>query len=274
MPDLFTYLEYREYLKDAYEERRKLQPYFSYRFIGNKVGMDSSYLTRLFQKKLHLGDDLVERMAGAFGLAGDSLEYFRNLVSFNKAKNEVQARVFHEQLMRLRGVGYSVVREDQEEYFSNWIHVALRSLLDYQPFDGDYEALGAEISPPVSGDEAKHAVFLLERLALVRRTDRGYEVLDNHLHSGENWRAEAIKTFQKTTMELASRSLDADPPSRRDISTMTMNIDAETLEDLRIMVREFQENVAKLVENATRSDRVYHLNIQLFPMSTIPGDGP
>jgi uncharacterized protein (TIGR02147 family) len=109
---------------------------------------------------------------------------------------------------------------------------------------------------------------------LVRRTDRGYEVLDNHLHSGENWRAQAIKTFQKTTMELASRSLDADPPSRRDISTMTMNIDAETLEDLRIMVREFQENVAKLVENATRSDRVYHLNIQLFPMSTIPGDGP
>jgi len=63
MPDLFTYLEYRDYLKDAYEERRKLQPYFSYRFIGNKVGMDSSYLTRLFQKKLHLGDDLVERMA-------------------------------------------------------------------------------------------------------------------------------------------------------------------------------------------------------------------
>jgi uncharacterized protein (TIGR02147 family) len=274
MPDLFTYLEYREYLKDAYEERRKLQPYFSYRFIGNKVGMDSSYLTRLFQKKLHLGDDLVDRMAGAFGLAEISLEYFRNLVSFNKTKNEVQARVFHEQLMRLRGVGYQVVREDQEEYFSNWIHVALRSLLDYLPFDGDYQALGARLFPAASADEAKRAVFLLERLGMARRTDHGYEILDNHLHSGDNWSAQAIKTFQKTTMELASRSLDAVPPAQRDISTMTMDIDAETMDDLKIMVREFQENVAKLVENAKHSDRVYHLNIQLFPLSRIPGDAP
>lgn len=270
MPDLFTYLEYRDYLKDAYEERRKSQPYFSYRFIGNRVGMDSSYLTRVLQKKIHLGDDLVERMAGAFGLTGDSLEYFLNLVAFNKARNEGQARVFHEQLMRLRGVGYRIVREDQEEYFANWVHVALRSLLDYAPFDGDYEALGARLFPAISGEEVKRAVFLLERLGMARRTATGYEILDAHLHSGENWTAGAIKEFQKTTMELASRSLDTVPPAHRDISTMTMNIDAQTLEDLKVMVREFQENVAKLVGAAPGSDRVYQMNLQLFPLSGLP----
>lgn len=272
MPDLFAYLEYRDYLKDAYEARRKQQPFFSYRFIGNKVGMDSSYLTRLFQKKLHLGDDLVDRMASAFGLTGEALEYFQNLVAFNKARNEVQARVFHDRLAKLRGVGYQVVREDQSEYFSNWIHVALRSLLDYRPFDGDYDALGAELSPPVSGEDAKRAVFLLERLGMARRTEGGYEILDQHLHSGDNWNTEAIKTFQKTTMELASRSLDTVPASDRDVSTMTMNIDASTLGALKVLVREFQENVAKLVENAPASDRVYHMNIQLFPLTRRTGD--
>lgn len=272
MPDLFTYLEYRDFLKDAYEERRKSQPYFSYRFIGNKVGMDSSYLTRLFQKKLHLGDDLIDRMAYAFGLHNEALEYFRSLVSFNKSKNDAQARIFHDQLMRLRGVVYHVVREDQEEYFSNWIHAAFRSLLDYHAFDGDFEALGASLSPPVTGEMAKQSVYLLERLGMARRTDSGYEILDNHLHSGDNWRNDAIKTFQKSTMELAARSLDEISPTLRDISTMTMNIDAETLGDLKIMVREFQENVAKLVESATSSDRVYQLNIQLFPLSRIVED--
>jgi len=274
MPELFAYLEYRDFLKDAYDERRKMQPYFSYRFIGNKVGMDSSYLTRLFQKKLHLGDDLVDRMGAAFGLTGDSLEYFRNLVLFNKAKSEAQARLFHDQLMRLRGVGYSVVREDQVEYFAKWIHVALRSLLDYQPFDGNYEALGASFSPAASAEDAKNALFLLERLGMVRRTERGYDVLDNHLHSGENWKAGAIKTFQKTTMELASRCLDSVPAARRDISTMTMDLDAETLADLKIVIKDFQENVAKLVGSATKSDRVYHLNIQLFPLTCLPEDAP
>lgn len=272
MPDLFTYLEYRDFLKDAYEERRKLLPYFSYRFIGNKVGMDSSYLTRLFQKKLHLGDDLVERMAHAFGLVNDSLEYFRLLVSFNKAKNEVQARAFHEQLMRIRGVAYQVVGEDRLEYFSHWVHAAMRSLLDYHPFDGDFEALGAALFPPVDGETAKKSIFLLERLGMAKRNERGYEILDNHLHSGEQWKADAIKRFQKETIDLATQSLDRVPSAQRDISTMTMNIDAETLSDLKILVREFQENVARLVENSPRSDRVYHLNIQLFPLSRLPED--
>lgn len=272
MPDIFSFLEYRDYLKTAYEERRKTQRSFSYRFIGNKVGMDSSYLTRLLQKKIHLGDDLVERMAAVFGLADERAEYFRNLVAFNKAKNEAQARVFHEQLQRLRGVGYSIVRDDQHEYFSNWIHAALRSMLDYLPFDGDYEALGAQLSPPASGSDTMRAVFLLERLGMIRRVDRGYEVLDTHLHSGDDWKAEAIKTFQKSTMELAMRSLDEVHPSLRDISTMTMNIDERTLTKLKTMVRQFQESVARLVESAPRSDRVYQVNIQIFPLTATPGD--
>jgi len=267
MPDLLSYLEYRDFLRDAYEERRETTKFFSYRFIGNRVGMDSSYLTRLFQKKIHLGDDLVDRMGAVFGLDGRSLEYFRTLVAFNKARKDQQARVFHEELMRLRGVEYSLVRDDQIVYFSDWVHVALRSLLDCRPFDGDFEALGAALIPPVSGDRAKGAAFLLERLGMIRRTDRGYEVLDVHLHSGENWTADAIKNFQKATIELASRSLDEIPPSCRHVSTMTMSIDAQTLDDLKVMIREFQENVAKLVESGPRSDRVYHMNLQLFPLS-------
>lgn len=272
MPDLFNYLEYRDFLRDAYEERRRSQPYFSYRFIGNRVGMDSSYLTRLFQKKLHLGDELVERMAGTFGIKGDSLDYFRILVSFNKTRVEAQARVFHEQLMRLRGVKYRVVRREQEEYFANWIHVALRSMLDYHPFDGDFEALGAALDPAVPGEQVKESLFLLERLGLARRTETGYEILDDHLHSGENWDAAAILSFQKSTLELAARSLDTVPPARRDISTMTMNIDAQTLEDVKVMMREFQENVANLVERSTTSDRVYQMNFQIFPLTRISED--
>jgi len=62
------------------------------------------------------------------------------------------------------------------------------------------------------------------------------------------------------------------PASDRDVSTMTMNIDAPTLGALKTLVREFQENVAKLVENAPGSDRVYHMNIQLFPLTRRTGD--
>jgi len=119
-----------------------------------------------------------------------------------------------------------VVREDQEEYFSNWITSPwLPARLP--TFDGDYEALGAEFRLRSRG-RSQHAVFLLERLAWWPHRS-GLRGLDNHLHSGENWRS-GDQELPEGTMELASRSWMPILPRARHLDD-DMNIDAETLED-------------------------------------------
>ena len=54
MRPVFEYLDYRDLLKDAYEERKSQLPLFSYRMMAEHLGMDSSYLFRILQKDLHL----------------------------------------------------------------------------------------------------------------------------------------------------------------------------------------------------------------------------
>ena len=51
---------------------------------------------------------------------------------------------------------------------------------------------------------------------------------------------------------------------------MTMNVNVEQVSDLRILVKEFYENVARLVDDGSPSDRIYQLNLQLFPLSALP----
>lgn len=273
LPGIEGYDDYRDYLRDAYEERRRVATYFSYRYIGNRVGMDSSYVTRLFQKKVHLVEDQIPRFGRLLGLDERELEFFSCLVAFNKARTETEAQVLHERLSRLRGVGYVELSRDRREFFASWHAVAFRNLLDMRPFDGDFATLGASLHPPVDAGTARHDLDLLQRLGLVVRDESGrWTIPDVHLHSGFDHGDPAIRAFQDDTMELARRSLREDPPDTREIGTMTMNIGGEQLPALKGLVREFMENVARLVDDGSPSDRVYQLNVQLFPMSRLPED--
>ena len=46
--------DYRDLLKSYYEQRKKEMPLYSYRMMGEKLGLDASYLYRVLQKKHHL----------------------------------------------------------------------------------------------------------------------------------------------------------------------------------------------------------------------------
>jgi uncharacterized protein (TIGR02147 family) len=269
VPDLYQYFDYREFFRDYYEARRIHDKYFSYRYIGQRVGMDSSYLIRVLQGKKHISSGVAEKFCELAGFDAKQCAYFENLVAFNKAKTDAQARIFYEKLLASRGIVYKRLKKDQTEYFSRWYVVALRNLLDYTTFDGDYTKLGKLLSPPISAEEAKQAIFLLERLGLIEHQQSGYKVLDNHIHSGEKWASDSIALFQESTLQLALRALKELPKNARDISTMTMNISAENLLQIRELIQTLHEDIAKLVEATPSSDRVYQFNVQLFPLTQL-----
>jgi len=271
MPELFDYLEYREYLRDVYTEKHTRDTWFSYRYIGNRIGMDSSYFIRVVQGKKHLSDEHILRISKLLKHNSEEKRYFENLVYFNKARTTNQAERFLEELYRIRRVRYNPLQKDRQEYFSRWYYVALRNVLDFFPFQGDYKELAKQLDPPISEIQARKGVKLLERLGLIeQQQDNTWIVLDDHLHSGDSWEGQIIRQFQEQTLKLAQKSLKEHPRDYRDISTMTMNISAGNLRDIRDLIRDFQASVARLVEDTPESDRVYQFNMQLFPLTRIP----
>ncbi len=76
MRSVFDYLDYRDLLKDAYEEHKAALPLFSYRMMGDRLGLDGSYVFRILQKNLHLPARCQMRTAEYLGLTGRAADYF------------------------------------------------------------------------------------------------------------------------------------------------------------------------------------------------------
>jgi uncharacterized protein (TIGR02147 family) len=73
-------------------------------------------------------------------------------------------------------------------------------------------------------------------------------------------------------MRLAIDALDRHPRETRDISTLTATLSAESVEKAKAAVRSLRQYLLGLAEQDEAVDRVYQLNVQLFPMTRITAE--
>lgn len=275
MKSVFEYLDYRVYLKDFYEDRKCHQYFFTYRFFGGKVGVDPSYLAKVLLKCRHIADESIGRIAAFCGLKNKEAEYFEAMVYFIKAKSHKQSKLNFEKMYAIRNVSARQLLADQYEYYRKWYYSAVRSVLEYHEFAGDYKALAAILNPAISIKEAKEAIALLTKLDLVRRNAGGrYHLTGASVTSGGKWQSLAIEAFQEETIRLSQEALQRHPKSDRDISTVTMNVNARDYADMRERIKEFRIALINQINSSTDPDRTYQLNITLFPLTRIGGAKP
>ncbi len=272
MKPIFDYLDYRAYLKDFYEDKKSRQSFFSYRLFGKKVGVDASYLAKVLMNSRHIAEDSIAPIAAFCGLKEREAEYFESMVRFAKAKSNHEGKVYFEKLLSLKSTSAQRLLADQYEYYRKWHHSAVRSVLEYHEFRGDCKALAAALSPPISPKEAKESISLLTNLGLIKMDEEGrHRITENAITTGSQWKSLAIEAFQEETIRLSAQSLKEHPKEHRDVSTVTMNINAADYAELRERIREFRASLINYVSKAANPDRTYQLNLQLFPLSRIGG---
>ena len=57
MPNIFEYFDYHKYLLDFYNERKKTEGFFSYRFMGQRLGIHAGYLVKVLQGKKNIATE-------------------------------------------------------------------------------------------------------------------------------------------------------------------------------------------------------------------------
>jgi uncharacterized protein (TIGR02147 family) len=271
MANIFEYLEYREFLRDSYEHNKKEKPFFSYRYISGRVGINCGYVIKVFQGKVHLGLKNIPAFADLLGLNGKEREYFTELVYFGRAKNPRDIEMRFERLQALKGLQFRTVADDQVEFYRRWYHMAVRSLLSIYEFDGkSYRRLGSMLSPSITAAQARESVGLLLRLGLVRIDGNGaYRVTDRFISTGQRWSVGAIRDYQKANIELAAQALERHAKELRDISTVTMAFALKDLPALRERVAQMRQELLRMSDISNGEDSVMQLNIQVFPVALL-----
>jgi uncharacterized protein (TIGR02147 family) len=267
MRSIFEYTDYRAFLKDLYQEKKRDNPSYSFRCFSNRAGFKSkSFIQHVIDGRRNLSDDSIEKLNRVLKLTGKQLSYFSALVSFNQAKTR-ELRMYHwSQLCAFNPRNpLRLLMKDQYEYFTKWYHKTVRELVCSVDFGDEYEYLGKLLTPPISAREARKSVQLLLKLGLIRKMDRGYVQTDAFLTTGDEVQSLAVQNFHHENLGLARRAIDSIPRDDRDISTLVVALSDNTFRQIKNEIRAFRKRLLGIVNSEESHDGVYHINFHLFP---------
>lgn len=271
MKRLFEYFDYQEFLRDYYEDKKRNNPYMSYRYLGQHLKLDPGFLLKVLQGKLHLADRSISSVCSFLKFNESQTRYFEMLVKYNKAKTTSDIKLYFEKLTTLRETRARPVEESQYEFYQKWYHSAIHALLSIYKFKGNYKELASLMTPSITAMQARDSIKLLKKIGLIKQGKDGvYQPTDAFVTTGERWRSVAIRDFQKETIRLSEHSLDLHEKDRRDISTVTVALSAKDLTEVRERIRLFRKSVLSL-DNENEPDTVYQVNIQVIPVTETLG---
>jgi uncharacterized protein (TIGR02147 family) len=233
--------------------------------------MDSSFVIKVLQGNLHISQKKIEKFISLLELNRREGEYFENLVYFGKAKTEKERKLYFEKLLEQNVSPQKRLTKSQYKFFQKWYNSAIWSLLNYYTFSGDFKGLACKLTPQITVKEAKESIKLLETLKLIAVDKTGlYKVTNQNITTGQEWDSIAIRKFQEEMIHKAFEALERFPKTERNISTVTMNLPEEMLPIVEEMTNKYRKSLIQLAnscENEKSTNRVFQLNIQLFPLS-------
>ncbi|MBK8804575.1 MAG: TIGR02147 family protein [Fibrobacteres bacterium] len=269
MPDVFTYNDYRAFLRDWYEWKKGVNPRFSYRLLADKVGFKSAgFFTQLLQGKTTMSLDLSHRFAECFGLDRRETEFFVAMVQANQAKSLVEEKRQLDRMMELRPQPLQRLARDRSEFLATWFHTVVWQLLEVLDVREDCTQLAASLVPAIDPAEAIESLLLLERLGMARRQSDGrWRQLDPILSVHREIPQAVTRKFYLSLNKLAAQSHDRFDRDERLLSWVTLSISDDKREEMVEEVRAFRRHLVELARGDGKPQDVHQLLIQLFPLS-------
>ena len=273
MKSIFEYRNYREYIRDFYESRKRCSA-FTWREFAKLAGFSSSgFLKLVCDGKTRLSKVAVEKVIPALGLFGAQAEYFRLMVAFcDSARPEVRNSSFEKMMKIAQENCVEFLEAKSFAYFSSWANPALRELAPIMKGATPLE-MGHTLVPAISAAETRESLELQESLGLLKKDECGnYVQTSGGVSSSREVVSATVVNMQKQYAHLAAESLERYTREYRHISGMTMGLDREAYERLAAELDAFRKKVAEIVSNVKSYDRVYRMNLQLFPLSKQVGE--
>ena len=271
MKNIFSYTNYREFLKDFYQDNKSDNPRFSHRHIAAKMGFDSGYFTKIIQGKRNISKKMISKFAVFLNLKVKESRFFEALVFYNQAKSLSDKRQYLERLLSFGKIDASVLDKHQYELFDKWYYLAIREILAFYPFDGNYKELASRTEPPIRPKDAKKAISVLEKAGLVRKNAAGiFERVEPVWTTGTDVRSIALVNLHRSMADLGKEAFDRFERDKRSMSTLTLSISEQEYKAIEKEIEAVRQKILTMARSCEKPDRVYQCNFNVFPLSRLP----
>ncbi len=264
------YQNYRICMLDYFNENKQ-RGRITWRSFSKLAGFSSSgYLMQVCREKANLSDAGAVQVAKAMGLNDAESAYFCELVRLDQSKRAPEKKKFLDNLKKLaKNCPVRILKDDALDYFANWQNVVMREIAPHTVPNTKASNIGRQFLPEISAAEVSRALkFLTATGLLVKKEDGSYVQTDKVLTSGnKDVSSVALRNFHKQMNQLAVNALDNVPIAERNASEMVIGITKEHYSQIVKKIAKFQQEILDLITSTDEVDRVYCLQMNLFPLS-------
>ncbi|MEM6928850.1 MAG: TIGR02147 family protein [Myxococcota bacterium] len=270
LPDIYTYLDFRSFLQDWFDAKKRQNPRFSHRMFARLAGQRSpSLLHHVIRGERNLTALTTQAFAQAMKLGVAQARFFGHLVKLGQASTDEARNAAWEQIAATRrfrearqveGAGF--------EYLSCWYYPAIRELAHRADFVPDPDWIAARLRPAISRTQATRALAALETMRLLVPDGDTLRPADASVVTPHEVAGLAVHNYHHEMLERAREAIAAFDPDERHLGGLTLAVPQPLVPRLKEEVQSFLERLLNLCDDASEpSDRVYQVNVQLFPLS-------
>ena len=268
-PDVLQYTNYRVYLRDYYEYKKKTVPAFSLRFFAEKAGLSShAHLKLTIDGKRNITKNTVVKLIHGLGLESQRAAYFESLVFFNQAQTDADKQVYYAQLLKASPRS-KLHKMDKAQFriFREWHHSAILEMValkDFRPIpDWISKRLGGLVTPA----QVTESLKLLVEVGLLVKTANGYRQRDPLITTDDEVQDLMVKMYHLQMLKLSANMLSALPGEQRDVSALTFSIKREDFPNLKKHLQLMRKELLDFSAKAGEAEEVVQVNIQLYPLT-------
>ncbi|HHX14997.1 MAG TPA: TIGR02147 family protein [Fibrobacter sp.] len=268
-PDILQYTNYRIYLRDYYDYKKKTSSAFSLRFFAEKAGLSShAHLKLAIDGKRNITKNTVVKLVLGIGLDTRRASYFESLVFFNQAKKDKERQIYYAQLLaasprsKLR-----TLEKTQFRIFREWYHSAILEMTSIKSFKPAPEWISKHIMGDLSAAQAAESLKLLLDLELIVKTANGFRAKNPLLTTDDEVQDILVKLYHNQMLKLSANALSELSGDQRDFSAVTFAIKRTDFPALKKHLQLMRKELLDFSASSGEAEDIVQVNIQLFPLT-------
>ena len=268
MKPITEYKDYRKYMQDFYDERKRTGA-FSWREFSKLAGFTSpTYLKLVCEGKSGLSKVKMLQVSKAMGLTGYEEKYFSLLVLLAKATKDADKKAALLEMERIaREHKARVVDSDTFQYYESWKYPVIRELAPMMP-GAQPRKLAEECKEYVSAEEVRDILAFLVKAGFLKKDgEKVYTQTEKAVIGSPEALPIAIRAMHKEMGNMAVRAVDRYSASERYFTGMTIGVNEANYARIVNEIDICSKKIAAIANESDNQDQVYGLNFQLFPFT-------
>jgi uncharacterized protein (TIGR02147 family) len=265
MKSVYSFDDYRDFLKHHYFESKKNKSAFSYKEFSKAAKIQSpNYFKLVMDGDRNLTINNIHQFANAMALSAGERIYFEALVLFNQSDNLEQKRYYKSKLFNIRkDKPKRHLKMAGSQVISRWYTLAILFRLAKKTPSAPLEnEIASWLKISCEEVRAAIAIFLLEEMISVK--DNKYVLNQDYwMFEDKNSRSQMHQIYIEEQIKRSVVALKTKYASGAKFYSHTFTISAEGLEKYVTQVQALLEKIIA-TSDQEELDEVAQINIQLF----------